>query len=106
MNSKKIAQFLKQFLKLWKSKGILIICSIITIYLIFFWFSPYILSYLQTIYHQKFIFYSVSEPIVSLLKFSFFLTFVVLFPFIWYFSISFFNFLFSLKKKFFGYFIY
>lgn len=99
MNSKKVAQFLKHFLKLWKSKGILIICLIITIYLIFFGFSPYILNYLQTIYHQKFIFYSVSEPMVSLLKFSFFLTFVVLFPFIWYFLISFFNFLFSFKKK-------
>jgi len=99
MNSKKIAQFLKQFLKLWKSKGILIICLIITIYLIFFGFSLYILNFLQTIYHQKFIFYSVSEPIISLLKFSFFLTFVVLFPFIWYFLISFFNFLFSFKKK-------
>ena len=51
MNSKKIAQFLKQFLKLWKSKGILIICLIITIYLIFFGFSLYILNFLQTIYH-------------------------------------------------------
>ncbi len=99
MNSKKTAQFLKKLIKLWKSKGFLVIFFIVAIYLSFFWTAPYILRYLQNVYHQKFIFYSVSEPLVSLLKFSSVLTFVVLFPFIWYFFISFLGFVFSFKKK-------
>ncbi len=99
MNSKKIALFLKRLIKLWKQKGILIIFLLLAIYLSFFWSSPYILKYLQTNYNQKFIFYSVSEPLVSLLKFSFVLTFILIFPFFWYFLISFFNFLFSFKKS-------
>ncbi|MDF2953635.1 MAG: Twin-arginine protein secretion pathway component TatC [Thermodesulfobacterium sp.] len=99
MNSKKIAHFLKRLIKLWKQKGILIIFLLLAIYLSFFWSSPYILKYLQTNYNQKFIFYSVSEPLVSLLKFSFVLTFILIFPFLWYFLISFFNFLFSFKKS-------
>jgi len=99
MNSKKIAHFLKRLIKLWKQKGILITFLLLAIYLSFFWSSPYILKYLQTNYNQKFIFYSVSEPLVSLLKFSFVLTFILIFPFLWYFLISFFNFLFSFKKS-------
>lgn len=99
MNSKKIAQFLKKFLKLWKSKGILILILLVTVYLTFFWLSPYILKYIQNSYHQKFIFYSISEPLVSLLKFSFILTLILLFPFLWYFFLSFLNFLFSFKKS-------
>lgn len=99
MNSKKVAQFLKKILKLWKNKGILIIFLLIIIYLSFFWLSPYILKYLQDNYNQKFIFYSVSEPLVSLLKFAFVLTFILLFPFLWYFLLSFLNFMFSLKKS-------
>jgi len=99
MNSKKIAHFLKRLIKLWKQKGILIIFLLLAIYLSFFWSSPYILKYLQTNYNQKFIFYSVSEPLVSLLKFSFVLTFILIFPFLWHFLISFFNFLFSFKKS-------
>ncbi|AEH22182.1 Sec-independent periplasmic protein translocase [Thermodesulfobacterium geofontis OPF15] len=99
MNPKKIAQFLKGFLKLWKNKGILIIFLLIAIYLTFFLLSPYILKHLQTSYNQKFVFYSVSEPLVSLLKFSLVLTFILLFPFLWYFLISFFNFLYSFKKS-------
>ena len=99
MSSKKIAQFLKKFLKLWKQKGALIIFLLITIYLTFFWLSPYILKYFQINYNQKFIFYSVSEPLVSLLQFSLVLTFILLFPFLWYFLISFFNFLYSFKKS-------
>jgi len=99
MNSKKIAQFLKKFLKLWKSKGILILILLFTVYLTFFLLSPYILKYLQDSYHQKFIFYSISEPLVSLLKFSFILTLILLFPFLWYFFLSFLNFLFSFKKS-------
>jgi len=99
MNSKKIALFLKRLIKLWKQKGILITFLLFAIYLSFFWSSPYILKYLQTNYNQKFIFYSVSEPLVSLLKFSFVLTFILIFPFLWYFLISFFNFLFSFKKS-------
>jgi len=99
MNPKKIAQFLKGFLKLWKNKGILIILLLVIIYLTFFFLSPYILKHLQTSYNQKFVFYSVSEPLVSLLKFSLVLTFILLFPFLWYFLISFFNFLYSFKKS-------
>jgi len=99
MNFKKIAQFLKKFLKLWKSKGILILILLFTVYLTFFLLSPYILKYLQDSYHQKFIFYSISEPLVSLLKFSFILTLILLFPFLWYFFLSFLNILFSFKKS-------
>ena len=99
MNSKKIVLFLKRLIRLWKQKGILITFLLFAIYLFFFWSAPYVLKYLQTNYNQKFIFYSVSEPLVSLLKISFILTFILVFPFLWYFLISFFNFLFSLKKS-------
>jgi sec-independent protein translocase protein TatC len=56
---------------------------------------------MQRLFHQKFIFYSISEPIVSLLKFAFLLTFILFFPFIWYVVIYFGHFLFSFKKRFF-----
>lgn len=99
MNTKKIAIFLKQLIKIGKKRGILIIFFLISIYISFFWSSPYILKYLQAKYNQKFIFYSISEPLVSLLKFSFILTFITVFPFLWYFFILFINFLFPFKRK-------
>lgn len=99
MNTKKIAQFLKISIKIWKNKGIFILIFVLLIYFLFFWFSPYILNYLQKNYHQQFIFYSVSEPLISLLKFSFCLFFLFLFPFIWYFLIVFLDFLYTFNKK-------
>ncbi len=99
MNPKKIAQFLKISIKIWKNKKIFIIIFIFLIYFFFFWVSPYILNYLQKNYHQQFIFYSVSEPLISLLKFSFCLFFLFFFPFIWYFLITFLDFLYSFTKK-------
>ena len=101
MHTKKIAQFLKKLIKLWKSKSFFLIFSFIVIYLTFFFLSPHILNYMQRLFHQKFIFYSISEPIVSLLKFAFLLTFILIFPFIWYVVIYFGHFLFSFKKRFF-----
>ncbi len=99
MNTKKIAQFLRISIKIWKNKGIFILIFVLLIYFFFFWFSPYILNYLQKNYHQQFIFYSVSEPLISLLKFSFCLFFLFLFPFIWYFLIVFLDFLYTFNKK-------
>ncbi len=101
MQTKKIAQILKILINLWKTKGFILISLFLAIYLTFFWFSPYILNYFQSIYHQKFIFYSVSEPLISILKFSFVLTFLIFFPLVWYILLFSINFIYAFKKKFF-----
>ncbi len=101
MQTKKIAQILKILIKLWKTKGFIFIFLFLITYLTFFWSSPYILNYFQKTYHQKFIFYSVSEPLVSILKFSFVLTFLIFFPLVWYVLLFSINLIYAFKKKFF-----
>ncbi len=99
MQTKKIAKTLKILIKLWKSKGFILIFLFLASYSVFFWYSPVILTYFEKIYHQKFIFYSVSEPLLSLLKFSFVLTCLFFFPLIWYILLFAINLVYSFKKK-------
>ncbi|HCE79874.1 twin-arginine translocase subunit TatC [Thermodesulfobacterium commune] len=101
MYTKKIAQSLKYLLTFWKKKSFLILFFFISLYIGFFLASPYILNFLQHTYQQKFVFYSLSEPITSFLKFSLVLTVLVIFPFIFYLILNALNLIFNLKKKFF-----
>ncbi|QER41569.1 preprotein translocase subunit TatC [Thermodesulfobacterium sp. TA1] len=101
MSAKKIAKFIKFFLHHWKKRGFLITFLFLGLYLSFFWASPYLLNFLQHFYRQKFVFYSLSEPLISFLKFSLVLTFLVSFPLIFYLFLRGLNLVFNLKKKFF-----
>ncbi len=96
---KKTAAFIKRLLKLWKSKGFLFVILFLGVYAFFFWASPEILLYMEKEFQQKFIFYYISEPIVSLLKFAFFWCIIVFFPLIWYGVVYFLKFVFNFSKK-------
>lgn len=72
---------LRGFIFFFKTKGLYVIPLTAVIYLIIFWFSPDLLNYLQNQFGQKFVFFTVSEPILSLLKFSFAILFIVIYPF-------------------------
>jgi len=99
LHIKRTAEFIKKFLKLWKTKSFVILTLFLITYGVFFYFSPQILMYMEKVFNQKFIFYYISEPIVSLLKFAFFLTFMVYFPLFWYVVVAFLKFVFHFNKK-------
>jgi len=63
--------------------------------------TPRLLVYFENVYNQKFVFFSVGEPITSILRFALFMTILVVFPFLWYFFLSFVNFIFPLRRQFF-----
>ncbi len=104
-NARKVAQFIKKFLKFWKNKSFLFITFFLVIYLFFFWMSPLFLKYCEKIFDQKLVYFQISEPVVSLLKLAFVFTFLCFFPIIWYFVVIFIEFVFSLKKKHFWLFV-
>ena len=96
---KKTAKFIRKLLNLWKTKGFLIVLIFLLTYGVFFYYSPKILFYMEKKFDQKFIFYYITEPLVSLLKFAFLLTFLVYFPIFWYVVVQLFKFVFGLSKK-------
>lgn len=91
--------FFKNFFSFKKKKNIFLGFLIFVVWGINFYLSPYFLNWLQNFLGQKFVFFSVTEPIIAILKFSLLLTFIFFFPFFWYVFFSFLNFLFSLKIK-------
>jgi sec-independent protein translocase protein TatC len=99
MYAKKIARFLKSF-----SKSKKLTFFLLFVLLVFFTVlvnTPRLLIYFEKLYNQEFVFFSVGEPITSILRFAFFMTVLIIFPFLWYFLIAFVNFVFPLRKRFF-----
>ncbi len=99
MYAKKIAKFLKFISK--NRTVFLLLTFIILVFFAILINTPKLLIYFEHLFNQKFVFFSVGEPITSILRFAFFMTILVVFPFIWYFLLSFINFLFSFRKRFF-----
>ncbi|MFN3921803.1 MAG: twin-arginine translocase subunit TatC [Caldimicrobium sp.] len=83
-----------------KKTGLFILPLALILYLILFFLSPEILLYLQKKYQQKLVFFTPTEPILSLLKFSFTLFILFTFPLIYLGLLTIFNSLLFLKKKF------
>lgn len=106
MDRNKLKIFLKFFVSLWKKRYGLILVTFFFTYFFFFLISPYLLNFLQQNYGQKFVFYSLSEPILSFLKFSFFLTFLTLFPLIFFIFLKGLGHIFMFSKSFFYFFLF
>ncbi|MGC8871565.1 MAG: twin-arginine translocase subunit TatC [Caldimicrobium sp.] len=101
MNHFQLAKLLKNIFFLFKKKGIYILPFSLLTYLAIFFYSPQILLYLEKQFQQKFVFFTVSEPILSLLRFSFTIFFIITFPFTYLGLISLANEFLNFKKSFF-----
>jgi sec-independent protein translocase protein TatC len=64
-----------------------------------FWFSPQALNYLQHKFNQRFVFFSLSEPFLAMLKFSVVCLVILFFPLVWLGVISTLDALLSLPKR-------
>lgn len=83
-----------------KKTGLFLFPLLFVLYLTLFLLSPEILLYLQKKYQQKFVFFSPSEPLLALLKFSLTLFILLTFPLVYLGLLSLVNSLLLLKKKF------
>jgi sec-independent protein translocase protein TatC len=64
-----------------------------------FWFSPQALNYLQHKFNQRFVFFSLSEPLLAMLKLSVVCLVIIFFPLVWLGIISTLDALLSLPKR-------
>jgi sec-independent protein translocase protein TatC len=64
-----------------------------------FWFSPQALNYLQHKFNQRFVFFSLSEPFLAMLKFSVVCLVILFFPLVWLGVMSTLDALLSLPKR-------
>lgn len=96
-----LLKLFKGSLFFFKKRGFYILPLALVLYLTIFWYSPQILNYLQIKYQQKFVFFSITEPLISLLKFSFTLFFIMLFPLLYLGLLSLIQSFLSLRKIFF-----
>ncbi len=97
MYARKVARFLKNVSR--NKKFSFLLSFICLVFLAVLGNTPRLLVYFERLYNQKFIFFSVGEPVTSILRFAFFVTILLVFPLLWYFLISLVNFLFSFKKR-------
>ncbi len=97
---KLLAQRIKTLLSLLKSPiGLTIIMLILLSFGLIFCFSPQALNYLQHKFNQRFVFFSLSEPFLAMLKFSVVCLIILFFPLLWLGLISTLDALLSLPKK-------
>lgn len=96
----KINYFFRNFFSFKRKKNLFLLGLMIFTWGINFYLSPYGLDFLQRSLRTKIVFFSVTEPLVAMLKFSFLLTFLLFFPFLWYTFFNLLNFLFSLDLSF------
>lgn len=95
-----IVKTLKLLLNLFKRKGFIILPLAGLLYLAIFWYAPEILAYLEKKYQQKFVFFTITEPLVSILKFSLTLFIIFIFPVLYLGLLSILDSILSLKKRF------
>ena len=95
-----LAQRIKTLLNLLRSPiGLTLLTLILLSFGLIFWFSPQALNYLQHKYNQRFVFFSLSEPFLAMLKFSVVCLVILFFPLVWLGVISTLDALLSLPKK-------
>jgi sec-independent protein translocase protein TatC len=95
-----LAQRIKTLLNLLKSPiGLTLLTLILLSFGLIFWFSPQALNYLQHKFNQKFVFFSLSEPFLAMLKFSVVCLVILFFPLVWLGVISTLDALLSLPKR-------
>lgn len=100
MDRSSLIKALRLLVSFFKKKGLFILPLAALLYLLIFWYAPDILAYLEEKYHQRFVFFTLAEPLVSLLKFSFTLFIILLFPVLYLGLLSIFGSLLTLKKRF------
>ncbi len=83
-----------------RKKGLLLLPLALAVFLSLFWLSPELLLYLQKRFQQKFVFFTPTEPLLALLKFTFTLFIIITFPLVYLGILSLIDFMLSLKKKF------
>jgi sec-independent protein translocase protein TatC len=97
---KLLAQRVKTLLTLLRSPiGLTLLTLILLSFGLIFWFSPQALNYLQHKFNQRFVFFSLSEPFLAMLKFSVVCLVILFFPLVWLGVISTLDALLSLPKK-------
>ncbi|MFN3568037.1 MAG: twin-arginine translocase subunit TatC [Caldimicrobium sp.] len=101
MLSLPLIKALKRGLLFLKKTGPIFIPIALLLYLFLFFLSPNLLLHLEQRFQQKFVFFSPSEPILALLRFSLTLFFLIFFPFAYLGLLSLINYIFPLRKKFF-----
>ncbi len=101
MKHSNLARTLKFLLLLFKKKGFYILPPSLFLYIAIFFYSPQILLHLEKKFQQNFVFFSVSEPLLALLRFSFCLFLILVFPLIYLGLLSLIDEILHLKKSFF-----
>ena len=97
---KLLAQRIKTLLALLRSSiGLTLLTLILLSFGLIFWFSPQALNYLQHKFNQRFVFFSLSEPFLAMLKFSVVCLVILFFPLVWLGVISALDALLSLPKR-------
>jgi sec-independent protein translocase protein TatC len=97
---KLLAQRIKTFLNLLRSPiGLTFLTLILLSFGLIFWISPQALNYLQHKFNQRFVFFSLSEPFLAMLKFSVVCLVIIFFPLVWLGVISTLDALLSLSKR-------
>ena len=97
---KLLAQRIKTLLNLLRSPiGLTLLTLILLSFGLIFWFSPQALNYLQHKFNQRFVFFSLSEPFLAMLKFSVVCLVIIFFPLVWLGVISTLDALLSLPKR-------
>jgi sec-independent protein translocase protein TatC len=97
---KLLAQRIKTLLTLLRSPiGLTLLTLILFVFGLIFWFSPQALNYLQHKFNQRFVFFSISEPFLAMLKFSVVCLVILFFPLVWLGVISTLDALLSLPKR-------
>lgn len=95
-----LAQRIKTLLNLLRSPiGLTLLMLILLSFGLIFWFSPQALNYLQHKFNQRFVFFSLSEPFLAMLKFSVVCLVILFFPLVWLGVISTLDALLSLPKR-------
>jgi len=95
-----LAQRIKTLLTLLRSPiGLTLLTLILLSFGLIFWFSPQALNYLQHKFNQRFVFFSISEPFLAMLKFSVVCLVILFFPLVWLGVISTLDALLSLPKR-------
>jgi len=79
-----LAQRIKTLLNFLRSPiGLTLLALILLSFGLIFWFSPQTLNYLQHKFNQRFVFFSISEPFLAMLKFSVVCLIILFFPLVW-----------------------
>jgi sec-independent protein translocase protein TatC len=95
-----LAQRIKTLLALLRSPiGLTLLTLILLSFGLIFWFSPQALNYLQHKFNQRFVFFSLSEPLLAMLKLSVVCLVIIFFPLVWLGIISTLDALLSLPKR-------